>query len=352
MDRANDDKCAQAYFYRTYTYINIVQYIQIALAILSLVFIFRLIRAEEFQRLRSLVGANLKFLAFLGICIYIVGAVSSLSFYVYVTILNWLDLSACYYVWKVINCFVYRLPMYYCIIGFNCFHLSLLVERLFATFGTRQKSTIGDVRRSSVKPIFGPNCFFIGFMGFTMVLLVPIAVVLWIFVIDSEDLTKTRTYCLAGSIFGGNRIAIVTYSMLVIDLFSLVGDVLLLIYNKRLLKELYGNGISSYNLQYRFMVHELQLSIWFIFPFTLIHSLAFSFYLLFFSFNRAYLSGLSEHERYLFAEINSLSKALYIMVVPLALLLYHRLQPKDTKMFYRQEEHAEIYFKLFQKQIR
>ncbi|KAI6222610.1 hypothetical protein M3Y95_00911800 [Aphelenchoides besseyi] len=352
MERTNDDQCLQAYFYRTYTYINVAQYVQIALAILSLVFIFRLIRSEEFQRLRRVIGVNLKYLAFLGICVYVAGAVSSLSFYVYVTILNLMNLPECHYVWTVSNCYAFRLPMYYCVIGFNCFHLSLLVERLITTFGTRQKSTVGDVRRPSATSMFGSNRFIIGFMGITMVLLIPLAVTLWIFVIDSEDLTRTRTYCLAGSVSGGNRIAIVTYSMLVIDLCSLVGDVLLLIYNKRQLKQLYSNQNLSYNLQYRFTVHELQLSIWFIFPFTLIHSLAFSFYLLFFTFNRAYLSTLKEHEQFLMAEVNSSSKAIYIAVVPLALLLYHRFRAKKTKMFHKQEENADIYFELFQKQIR
>ncbi|KAI6216627.1 hypothetical protein M3Y99_01809400 [Aphelenchoides fujianensis] len=159
----------------------------------------------------------------------------------------------------------------------------------------------------------------------------PLLVTLWVF--GGDDLQQQRTYCLAGSVSGGERIQFVTRALLALDVTAMVGDFLLLLRNRWELKRRITN--PKYNLNHSFALHEFQLTVRFIAPFSFIHSFAFLFYLIFFTLNRAYLSGLDEHGMFLYGEINSMSKALYIAVVPAFLLVYRRFNRDDTVAWLR-----------------
>lgn len=71
--------------------------------------------------------------------------------------------------------------------------------------------------------------------------------------------------------------------------------------------------IHNYNLERSFCLQEQQITIHYIFPFSLIHSCSFLVYLTFFLTNRQFLNNnaLSEKQKFFYGELNSLVSFLF-----------------------------------------
>ncbi|KAI6219348.1 hypothetical protein M3Y95_01101700 [Aphelenchoides besseyi] len=312
--------CLNAERMHTARAVEIVQWLEILMDIISLTAMTVLIRRKFFRKTASLVNRNMKVIGAFGIFFYYTAILFSIALHVYFKILRYTAENACDFVWSPLPCIFFRLPVFIAFVGFSVFHLVLFIERATSTFG---RGCVVETR-----------C---GVVLITITITLPVLITL--IPLSTDNFHSSRSYCFSNSAMSPIYVVACMSVTAVSDIFVAIGDVVIYIYNRR---SLLNKHSSVYTLDNSFRLRETQLSMNIIFPFATIHASVFMLYVISVIASNFYsvLSSLDKTSALL--QIVSITKSVYLAGVPMLVLLFVR--NKDDENWVDAHKRTNIHY--------
>lgn len=137
---------ALAYSFRSEKLIVFTNIILFFLSALTLFMLWMIYKCVEIRRIFALIGLDLKILLSLGFSAYMIGALNSMLFFGYQSLILLMNFRLSFYIWSGKHCFLAQVlfisstPSIYLLV-----YIATFIERLYASMGFRERGIFGTI---------------------------------------------------------------------------------------------------------------------------------------------------------------------------------------------------------------